>query len=992
VPARFLSDAERARLGRFASELSEEDLAAHFTLTERDRALVRAGRRGEANRLGFALQLCALPFLGFVPDDLTSAPPEAVTYLASQLGVGPTALGRYATRDQTRTDHLLEIQAALGFRPAGPGELKELGDWLTERAMEHDKPSLLFELGAQRLRAQRVVRPGITVLERLVGTARARAEEETYLRLSKIIAGRSELLDELLQPDPSMGRSPLAWLRSPATSAAPAAIRSQLDKRAFLRERSCAEWDVTALTPNRVKFLASLARRSTNQALQRAPATRRHPALAAFCVETLTELTDEIVDLFDKALAGSDSRARRELRDLKVQTARVANDKVVLFAEVVPILLDDSVPDDQVRRAVFAKVPPERLRAAVVEAAEVIRPLDDSYFDLLATRYSHIREFAPAVLAALEFRAGVGGAEVVEAVELLRALNASHARRVPDDGPTGFVPTRWRPYVFDGEGRIVRRYWELCVLAALRDALRSGDVWVTGSRRYADPATYLLPAERWGRLREEYCAMVGTPSTASVRLAEARHELEGRLRRVEAALEEGHVRIDDGELVVSRLSGEHIPDSAVTLRELVTARMPPVELAELLIEVDGWCGFSRHLTHAGGGTPRSKDLAVHLYAAILGQACNFGLTKMAQAADLSYRQLAWVTEWYLREETLKAAMTAVVNYQHAQPLARAWGGGTLSSSDGQRFPVGPKSATATALPRYFGLGRGITFYTWTSDQFSQYGTRVIPSTVRDATYVLDGILDNETELPILEHTVDTAGYTEMVFALFGLLGLTFAPRIRDLGRQRLYRLGELPEGVGQAGHLLGGRTNEALIAEHWDDLLRVAASLKTGWVTASLLISRLQAAPRRSRLARALQEYGRLVKTLFVLRYLESEDERRRIGRQLNKGETLHGLRRELSFAGEGKVRRAHPDDQLNQASCLNLVTNCIVAWNTTYLAKVLDALRSDGHDVNEEDVGHLSPALHEHVNPYGKYHFDVERVLGRKELRPLRVPEATSA
>jgi TnpA family transposase len=82
----------------------------------------------------------------------------------------------------------------------------------------------------------------------------------------------------------------------------------------------------------------------------------------------------------------------------------------------------------------------------------------------------------------------------------------------------------------------------------------------------------------------------------------------------------------------------------------------------------------------------------------------------------------------------------------------------------------------------------VTFYTWTADQFSQYGTKVIPATVRDATYVLDEILDNETELPILEHTTDTAGYTEIVFALFDLLGLQFSPRIRDLGDQRLFRL------------------------------------------------------------------------------------------------------------------------------------------------------------------------------------------------------------
>jgi TnpA family transposase len=115
---------------------------------------------------------------------------------------------------------------------------------------------------------------------------------------------------------------------------------------------------------------------------------------------------------------------------------------------------------------------------------------------------------------------------------------------------------------------------------------------------------------------------------------------------------------------------------------------------------------------------------------------------MARISDLSYQKLAWCTNWYVRDETLKAATTRLVNFQYRRPLSRSWGTGTLSSSDGQRFPVSGKVGMATALPRYFGYGKVVTFYTWTADQFSQYGTKVIPATVRDATYVLDEVLDN----------------------------------------------------------------------------------------------------------------------------------------------------------------------------------------------------------------------------------------------------------
>ena len=176
-----------------------------------------------------------------------------------------------------------------------------------------------------------------------------------------------------------------------------------------------------------------------------------------------------------------------------------------------------------------------------------------------------------------------------------------------------------------------------------------------------------------------------------------------------------------------------------------------------------------------------------------------------------------------------------------------------------------------------------------------------------------------------------------------------------------------------------------LIVRRWDDLLRVAGSLKRGWVTASLLISRLQSYRRQNALTRALQEYGRLVKTIFILRYLESEQLRRRINTQLNKGESLHSLREFLFFANRGKIRRKQEEEQVHQATCLNLLTNCVIAWNTVYMAAAIDRLRIDGHPVQEADLAHLSPCRYEHINPYGKYAFEVSEDLGGAALRPLR-------
>lgn len=168
-------------------------------------------------------------------------------------------------------------------------------------------------------------------------------------------------------------------------------------------------------------------------------------------------------------------------------------------------------------------------------------------------------------------------------------------------------------------------------------------------------------------------------------------------------------------------------------------------------------------------------------------------------------------------------------------------------------------------------------------------------------------------------------------------------------------------------------------------LAGVVAGVVSGHTTASLLIARLHASSRQSALAKALHKYGRLVRTIYICRYVADEELRRRVRRQLNKGESLHALRRDLFFAHQGHVRRRHLDDQIDQALCLTLVTNACVLWTTTYLDDVLDTLRGEGADVRDEIAAHLTPAQHDHINFYGTYSFDLEAELSTNFIEATR-------
>ena len=483
----------------------------------------------------------------------------------------------------------------------------------------------------------------------------------------------------------------------------------------------------------------------------------------------------------------------------------------------------------------------------------------------------------------------------------------------------------------------------------------------------------------------------GKPAAAEAALAAVAGELHQALGELEHTLAagDGLVRLDDaGDLVISPLTAEDIPAEAVALKTELTEMLPFAPIVSLLIELDQRTGFLDCFTHAGGKAARSSELKRNLIAVLLAHATNLGLTRMADACGIPYDVLAWTAEWYVREETLRAANLAIIGYHRTLLLAPVFGAGTLSSSDGQRFPTRGKSVTARALSRYF-AHEGLSTYTHVTDQHATYGTKIIVATRREAHYVLDEILGNAADIPITEHATDTHGVTLVNFALFDLLGLQLSPRIRDLGKITLYRMTPKAEAASTfplAGPLLTRRCNMDLIAGHWDDLLRLAGSLKFGHATASLLVGKLSASSRQNALAAALKEYGALRRTIYAALYLSDPAYRRKIARQLNKGESLHALKRGLLYAHEGAVRARHLQEQTEQAWCLTLVINTVVAWTTEYYGLAVESLRAAGRRIDDEVLAHISPAHNENINFFGSIDVDIETLVTGRFMALRRI------
>jgi TnpA family transposase len=984
-------------------DISRDDLIKYFTLTPADQAFVDPGRgRGPTDRLGLAVQLSALPWLGFVPDEVVSAPLAAVARVAEQLGLNPAVLQGYGQRAHTRTDHLAAAAKYLGWKnaPAGGKQMKELEQFLLDRAMEHDSPTLLFNLAREYLMSSKVIRPGAVVLAKMIGTARKAAGDLTSQLVAPLLTGEVRAdLELMLLVDVGLGMTRLEWLNNPAKDASASSVKTAIDKLVWFRNIDAPRMDLSMLPNERRRFLAQIARRSTNQGLERRE-ERKYPILLAYVAQAAVDQLDEVVALFDQAVSARESRAKSKTDEALVERAKKGEVRQLMMDLILPVLADPSIPDERVGGRLRNQIGMQRLREIISDTWKPL-PKDHGRLSELDSSYTYLRQFTPNVLATIDFQGGPGTTELMQAVAILKEMNRLGSRKVPADAPTGFIPTRYADYLEkarkSGEDTAYRHYWELCAILCLRDGLRSGDVYVPGSRRYADPATYLYDENQWLPKRDEFCRLVGKPASAVDALEQGKEELHAALEELEETLansspdDTGTIRLnDDAHLVIPALSAEDIPAEAKELKDELAGMLPFAPIASLLIELDARTSFLDCFTHSGGRKlTKSAETKRNILAVLIALATNLGLSRMSEACGVSYDVLAWTMEWYVREDTLREANTCIVNHHYNLELSKVFGGGTMSSSDGQRFPVRGKSLTARNMVIHG--GQVLSTYTHVSDQWSTYGTKIIVPTAREAHFVLDDFLGNATDLPIIEHATDTHGATLINFALFDLVGKALTPRMRDLTRVTLVRDGT-PTAMGalypHAGPLLGARWNEDLVTDCWPDLLRMAGSLKYGQATASLIVGKWSAASRQNTLAAALKEWGMLRRTIHTAKYLSDPVYRRKISRQLNKGESLHALRRDLHYAQQGTISRTQLVEQTEQAWCLTVLTNSVVAWTTEYYTRAVLELRSQGRDVPDEILSHISPGHSDNINFFGVINVDVEAELAKLDgggWRPLR-------
>jgi hypothetical protein len=453
--------------------------------------------------------------------------------------------------------------------------------------------------------------------------------------------------------------------------------------------------------------------------LRRFPEAKRYALTACFLVEIHKTILDHIVALHDQLLTKKRREARNAFEQRYRRLRRQYRRGLVKLSTTGETLLDPTRPPETTLADVLQALDAPALREAVAVCAERHYLEERGEIDALRARYPGLRRYFPTFFA-LPFQSEPGTDAIRTGLDLVRQLDRGVRQTVPAQAPTAFVPGRFRAALHQSDGTIDRRTWELGLAVAVRDGLRSGDVYLPESRRHVSFSNLVYDPTRWTRERDLAYTELHLPQEPNDFIARLQRECDTVAQRAARDLSgNDFATIRNNRLHLKRRDALELPPRILQLRRTIEGALPLVRIEDLLIQVDAWCGFTRAFRRPEERAPRIPHFFTTLLATLIAHGTNLGLAPMAHSVEgITADRLQDMSQWCLREETLKAANTILVNFHHRLPLSTVWGDGMVSSSDGQRFGLQASSLLGALYPRYFGYyDQALTVYTVSPQKF-----------------------------------------------------------------------------------------------------------------------------------------------------------------------------------------------------------------------------------------------------------------------------------
>jgi len=922
-----------------------------------------------------------------------------LAYVAARLGIDASGFDQTAYAARTRQRHRPQSLELAGFRPFDGDTARLLETELETMAKSHAGPAQIFWRAVDWLVSRRIEIPTAFRLTAAVSRAmQQRGRAIAQLMTQALTSEVRLLLDSLfLRDETAASQSPfrLTLLKRLSQSTRPTKIRERLVDLGVLKAlytKVAPILSVLSLGSEGIRYFAGSATRMRTTDLRRRADADRHVHLVAFIAHQYYRLQDNLVDVLLTAVKTFENATLRNHRDWCFdgrQRHEQATERLLadLDASVFQILrqireavCDDLLSDQEKVARIGLLVQPEQTaeaKAKELRAAVVNDTAADHYFDSLEAHSVRLQNQVGGILKTIAFQATPQIADLAAAIARFVVTDGSLDRTAPATFLTGAERAAvWK----DGKFRI--SLYKVLLFRHVAGAIKAGSLNLEQSHKRRPLESYLIDQTRWLAEREQLldrAGMTGFADPAPI-LAALDAALQTRFeetnRTIAAALNP-HFKLLTGKAFrVSTPKQEEV--ASEPLRYFFPERHY-VPLTEILATVNLHTGFATELRHLRQMHVRPVSEKI-LFAGVIGLGCAIGSVKMAQiSTSLAAAELDSAINWRFSLENLSAANDRITAFMATLSLPNLYRRSVHeihTASDGQKFEVRTDSLNANHSFKYFGKGQGISAYTFVDERHLFWHSLVFSAAERESAYVIDGLMRNNVVKSDI-HSTDTHGFSEAIFAVTHLLGCSFAPRIKNLKKQNLYMF------RSRRG---GNRTDWAikpeqyvdpdLIITSWDDVLRLVATIKLKESTASDIFRQLNSYSRQHSLYTALKAFGRIIKSMFILRYIDDVELRMAIEKLLNKIELGHRFTRAIAVGNPREFSAGDKEEQEIAETCNRLIKNAIVCWNYLLLEHRLSQAATDERKAEiRAAVANHSVISWEHINLLGEYDFSDEKL-----------------
>ncbi len=716
---------------------------------------------------------------------------------------------------------------------------------------------------------------------------------------------------------------------------------------------------------------------------------RRHPdevkysLLAIFFWIRSREITDNLSELLIAIIHKIDSKAVKKVEKEVVKDIKKVNGKYSILRKIAELAVEN--PEGIIKDVIFPAFDEELLQNLIKDLKMNSKAFKGRVYTIMKNSYSrHYRRMLPQLLNMLEFKSNNDiHRPVLEAINVLKRYMESSIKYISIDADipiAGVVKSKWRNAVIqknEQDQEVIERVnYEICVLQALREKLRCKEIWIEGADKYRNPEEDL--PDDFDLKRKEYYEALKQPSDVEDFISKLKKDMETALNRLNQSIPNNQkVKIKNykgGRISVSSSDPQDEPLNLSALKTALMKKWPMVNLLDILKETDFLTNFTNHFKSSGIREALDRDtIRRRLLMTLYGLGTNTGLKRIAKASSdpESFDDLRYIKRKFINKENLRNAIISVVNGIMHKRLNTVWGEGTSCASDSKKFGAWDQNLMTEWHIRY--RGRGVMIYWHVEKNSTCIHSQLKSCSSSEVAAMIEGVLNHCTEMNVEKNYVDTHGQSEVAFAFAHMLNFSLMPRFKNINRQKLY----LPtKAFGkQLQHLepvLTRNIDWSIIKEQYDQMIKYATALKIGTAETEAIMKRFTRNNLQHPTYKALQELGKVVKTIFLCEYLMSEELRIEINEGLNVVENWNSANSFIFYGKSGEIQSNNLEDQELSVLSLHLLQNCLVYINTLMIQEVLSREEWKKR-MQVEDYRALTPLIYQHVNPYGNFILDMD-------------------